>query len=70
MTNEKLEKSIIFWVGSGYQYFMNPFEYDKGLPDKSTTKIKPFGHSRAPKKIKKMPHFDHFPRPGKLTHMR
>ena len=29
-------------------------------------KIKPFGHSRARKKTKKMPHFDHFPRPGEI----
>ena len=27
-------------------------------------KLKPFGHSRASKKNKKIPHFDHFPRPG------
>ena len=32
-------------------------------------KIKPFGHSRAPKKLKKIPHIDHFPVLGKLTHM-
>ena len=28
--------------------------------------MKPFGHSRAPKKLKKRPHFDHFPRPWEI----
>ena len=28
-------------------------------------KVKPFGHSRAPKN-KKLPHFDNFPRPGEI----
>ena len=33
-------------------------------------KIKPFGHSRASKKNKKMPHFGHFPRPREIDPFR
>ena len=29
LTNEKLERSFIFWEGSGHPNFMNPFENDK-----------------------------------------
>ena len=32
------KKSIIFWGGSGYPNFMNPFEYGKQLLDKSFPK--------------------------------
>ena len=33
---------------------------------RNVEKMKLFGHSRAPKKLKKRPHFDHFPRPWEI----
>ena len=38
LTNEKLDKLIIFGGDSGHPNFMNPFEYDKWLPGHSFPK--------------------------------
>ena len=34
----KVSKSKVFLEGSGHPKFMNPFEYDKSLKDKSFSK--------------------------------
>ncbi len=50
-------------LGPKRKYFQTPTDITSSEQLRKLKKIKPFGHSKAPKK-KKMTDFAHFPRPG------
>ena len=67
-------QTALDWVldelGPKQKHFSNPPGKNFSEQLRKVEKVKPFGQSRAKKKDKKMPHFDHFPCPlGKLTHI-
>ena len=50
-------------LGPKRKYFQTPTDITSSEQLRKLKKIKPFGHSKAPKK-KNMTDFAHFPRPG------
>ena len=51
-------------LGPKRKYFQTPTDKNSSEQLRKLEKIKPFGHSKAPKKKKIMTDFAHFPRPG------
>ena len=51
-------------LGPKRKYFQTGTDKNSSKQLRKLEKIKPFGHSKAPKKEKIMTYFGHFPRPG------
>ena len=51
-------------LGPKRKYFQTPTDLISSEQLRKLEKVKPFGHSKAPKKKKIMTDFAHFPRPG------